>query len=68
MYKGRRVPEGRMIRGECEIALTTPVSLPAFQPSFWDGSSLLRFQAFHALTPEEPSLANDKCFTESPAD
>jgi hypothetical protein len=33
MYKGRRVPEGRMIRGEREIALTTPGSLTAFQPS-----------------------------------
>jgi hypothetical protein len=43
MYKGRRVP-GRMMRGEREIALTTPVSLTAFQPSLWDGSSLLRFQ------------------------
>jgi hypothetical protein len=32
MYKGRRVP-GRMMRGEREIALTTPVSLTAFQPS-----------------------------------
>jgi hypothetical protein len=37
-----------MIRGEREIALTTPVSLTAFQPSLWDGSSLLPFQAFHA--------------------
>jgi hypothetical protein len=34
-----------MIRGEREIALTTPVSLTAFQPSLWDGSSLLPFQA-----------------------
>jgi hypothetical protein len=33
-----------MMRGEREIALTTPVSLTAFQPSLWDGSSLLRFQ------------------------
>jgi hypothetical protein len=33
MYKGRRVSEGRMMRGEREIALTTPVSLTAFQPS-----------------------------------
>ena len=44
MYKARRVPEGRMIRGEREIALTTLVSLTAFQPSLWDGSSLSRFQ------------------------
>jgi hypothetical protein len=59
MYKGRRVPEGRMIRGgEREIALTTPVSLTAFQPS-WDGSSLLRFQAFHAwLRSQVPTGQN----------
>jgi hypothetical protein len=49
MYKGRRVLEGRMMRGEREIALTTPVSLTAFQPSLWDGSSLLPFQAFSCL-------------------
>jgi hypothetical protein len=50
-----------MMRGEREIALTTPVSLTAFQPSLWDGSSLLRFQAFHAwlrsqvLTGQNPT-------------
>ncbi len=59
MYKGRRVPEGRMIRGEREIALNTPMSLTAFQPSLWDGSSLLRFQAFHAwLRSQVPTGQN----------
>jgi hypothetical protein len=41
------------MRGEREIALTTPVRLTAFQPSPWDGSSLLRFQAFHAWLPSQ---------------
>jgi hypothetical protein len=48
-----------MMRGEREIALTTPVSLTAFQPSLWDGSSLLRFQAFHAwLRSQVPTGQN----------
>jgi hypothetical protein len=47
------------MRGEREIALTTPVSLTAFQPSLWDGSSLLPFQAFHAwLRSQVPTGQN----------
>jgi hypothetical protein len=47
------------MRGEREIALTTPVSLTAFQPSLWDGSSLLRFQAFHAWLRSQVSTGQD---------
>jgi hypothetical protein len=48
-----------MMRGEREIVLTTPVSLTAFQPSLWNGSSLLRFQAFHAwLRSQVPTGQN----------
>jgi hypothetical protein len=49
-----------MMWGEREIALTTPVSLTAFQPSpLWDGSSLLRFQAFHVwLRSQVPTGQN----------
>ena len=48
-----------MMRGEREIALTTPVSLTAFPNRPWDGSSLLRFQAFHAwLRSQVPTGQN----------
>jgi hypothetical protein len=48
-----------MILGEREIALTTPVSLTAFQPSLWDGSSLLPIQALHAwLRSQVPTGQN----------
>jgi hypothetical protein len=49
MYKGRRVPEGRMMRGEREIALTTPVSLTAFQPSSYSWSEVIHQSGAKAL-------------------
>jgi hypothetical protein len=60
MYKGRRVPEGRMMRGEREIALTTPVSLTAFQPSTLSGTDHLSYGSRHFMPGYDHRSLRDK--------